>query len=49
MNLEPENDAFLSAVEKIRKEQETKQEDERRRESLREKNASRWKEILQPK
>lgn len=49
MNLEPENDLFLSAIGKIRKEQDTKQKEEKKRETLREKNASRWKEILDRK
>jgi hypothetical protein len=39
----------LTAVEKIRKEQDNKAKDLEKRERLREKNASRWKEILDKK
>jgi hypothetical protein len=46
---ETESDPFLTAIDKIRKEQQAKEKDERRREVLRSKNASRWKEILNQK
>lgn len=49
LNLEPENDVFLSAVERMRREQEEKGREAERREELREKKASRWKEILDRK
>jgi len=49
LNIEPESDPFLTAVGKIRKEQNNKAQDLEKREKLREKNASRWKEILDKK
>lgn len=49
MNDEPASDAFLTAIEKIRRQQDAKEKEEKKREILRSRNASRWKQILDQK
>jgi hypothetical protein len=43
LDIDPETDPFLKAIDKIRKEQDDKLQQEEKKEKLRFKNASRWK------